>query len=93
MLVMPFNYDQPDNASRAVRLGVGRTLSRRQYSPARAARELARLLADPQYRRAAQAIGRRMQTEQGAQSACDALEHLLARPRRGSAIKPLTFKS
>src|SRR5262249_29541061 len=37
MLVMPYGHDQPDNAARMVRLGIGRTISRRHYTAGRAA--------------------------------------------------------
>jgi UDP:flavonoid glycosyltransferase YjiC (YdhE family) len=79
MLVMPYNYDQPDNAARVVRLGAGRTISRKDYSAARVGREIARLLDDSSYLRAAQAIATTVQRERGVESACDALERLLCR--------------
>jgi rhamnosyltransferase subunit B len=81
MLVMPFNFDQPDNAERMVRLGVGRTIRRREYTADRAARELATLLDNPAYTQAAKSLGQRMQTERGAETAADALENLLATGR------------
>ena len=37
-LVMPLAHDQPDNAARLERLGVGRTIAPRRYRAARAAR-------------------------------------------------------
>lgn len=77
MLVMPFSYDQPDNGARMVRLGVGRTISRRHYSAKRSARELRMLLIDPGYRLAVAKISRRIRSERGADVACDALEKLL----------------
>jgi UDP:flavonoid glycosyltransferase YjiC (YdhE family) len=45
-LVVPLAHDQPDNAARLERLGVGRSLSPRRATGAAMARELARLLAD-----------------------------------------------
>jgi UDP:flavonoid glycosyltransferase YjiC (YdhE family) len=77
MLVMPYSYDQPDNGARMVRLGVGHTISRKHYSAERAARELRKLLTDSKYGLAAAKISGRIQKEQGASVACDALERLL----------------
>src|SRR5437868_5218798 len=77
MLVMPFNFDQPDNAARVVRLGVGRSITRRQYSAARAATELNELLSNTAYREQATKIAAQIQQENGAQEASNAIEHLL----------------
>ena len=43
-LVMPMTFDQPDNAARLRRLGVGRALSPRRFRGAAVARELRELL-------------------------------------------------
>jgi len=77
MLVMPYNFDQPDNAVRLARLSVGRTIYRRHYSAKRVARALTELLTDSKYGHAAAEISQRVQTERGADVACDALERLL----------------
>ena len=77
MLVMPYNYDQPDNAARMVRMGVGRTLSRKHYTAERAAVELTKLFTDASYGLTAARIRQRMQGERGAIVAGNALEALL----------------
>lgn len=77
MLVVPFAHDQPDNAYRVTRLGVGRSLSRARYTAGRAAEELRRLLEDPAYARRAEEAGRRVRAEDGVSTACDAIEGLL----------------
>jgi len=82
MLVMPYNYDQPDNAERVVRLGVGRTISREAYSAERVTRELRELLTNKSYSRRALEISERMGRELGTETACDALEGLLESPSR-----------
>ena len=74
MLVVPFGFDQPDNAARIARLGVGRSLPRARYRSERVARELAALLATPGIIARAEAIGTRIRTERGTAAACDALE-------------------
>ena len=48
-LVMPCAWDQPDNAERAARLGIARTIPRHRYEPRRIAAELRLLLEDPAY--------------------------------------------
>ncbi len=80
MLVMPYAFDQPDNADRVARLGVGRTIPRRRYTAERAAVELRKLLDDPSYALRAEEVGRLVREEDGVGSACDALEALLRSP-------------
>jgi UDP:flavonoid glycosyltransferase YjiC (YdhE family) len=77
-LVVPFAHDQPDNAARAARLGIARTLPPHRYWAYRVAYELRRLLDDPAYARRAAAVGEQVRREDGVAAACDALEGLLA---------------
>jgi len=77
MLVVPFAYDQPDNAARLVRLGVARTIGAASYTAARSVRELRKLLTDPLYQTNADRIARIVEAEDGAGVACDALEQCL----------------
>jgi UDP:flavonoid glycosyltransferase YjiC (YdhE family) len=78
MLVMPYNYDQPDNAARMARLGVGRIVSRKKYLAEFVAHELGELLTNANYARAATELGRQVRNECGARTAAEALERLLA---------------
>ena len=78
MLVMPFGGDQYDNAARVVRLGVGRTIMRSRYTVERAANELKQLLDNPSYRGRAADLGQRVQADNGARVACDAIEEQLS---------------
>jgi UDP:flavonoid glycosyltransferase YjiC (YdhE family) len=84
MLVMPSAWDQPDNAERAARLGIARTIPRHRYTPAHVAAELHELLDNPKYAQRASAVGERVRQEDGVQVACDALFKLL--PRGGSVL-------
>jgi UDP:flavonoid glycosyltransferase YjiC (YdhE family) len=77
MLVMPYNHDQPDNASRIARLGVGRTLSRSRYEAPRVMAELTELLDNEKYRKRATEIGEKVRGENGAGKACDEIEKVL----------------
>ena len=79
MLVMPCAWDQPDNAERAARLGIARTIPQHRYTPARVAAELHHLLDNPSYTQRASAIGEGVRQEDGVQVACDALIKLLRR--------------
>ena len=79
MLVMPFSNDQPDNASRVVRLGMARTISPQSYTVARAAAEIRQLLANPTFGQRAAQVGQEIHREHGVANACDALERLIGR--------------
>lgn len=83
MLVVPFAHDQPDNAYRAERLGVSRTLRPGRYRADRVREELRILLSEDRYAARAAAAGERAQAEDGAGVASDALEELLVRPGAG----------
>jgi MGT family glycosyltransferase len=76
-LVMPYSHDQPDNAARVERLGTSRTISRKQYSAVRIAKQLRELLQAPSYGIKAAEIGRIIQAENGVRLACDAIEKQL----------------
>jgi rhamnosyltransferase subunit B len=77
MLIVPFSHDQPDNASRMVRLGVARVIGRRQYSAATAAEVLRGLLDDPSFSARAAAAAAQIQHENGAARAADVIEKVL----------------
>jgi UDP:flavonoid glycosyltransferase YjiC (YdhE family) len=77
MLVMPCAWDQPDNAERAARLGISRTIPRHRYTPAQVAAELRHLLDDPAYGRRAAEVGEQIRQENGVRVACNALGGML----------------
>jgi UDP:flavonoid glycosyltransferase YjiC (YdhE family) len=70
-LVVPFFADQLDNAARAVRLGVARSLAPSDYGAATAARELERLTTGEQARARARHLGARLLHEDGAAVAAE----------------------
>jgi rhamnosyltransferase subunit B len=74
MLVVPFAFDQPDNAARLKRLGVARVIPRKKYRASLAQAELNPLLSDAAYGQAAIKVARRMAEEDGVRTACDAIE-------------------
>jgi rhamnosyltransferase subunit B len=78
-LVVPFNFDQPDNAARAVRLGVSINLPRRKYNRRHSYYALHRLLRDDALRDRATALGEQIRLENGTTAAVSAIEALLAK--------------
>lgn len=80
MLVVPWGHDQLDNAYRVCRLGVARTLARDKYTVRRAATALRHLLDEPTHITRASEVGRLVRAENGAASACLAIERALAVP-------------
>jgi UDP:flavonoid glycosyltransferase YjiC (YdhE family) len=76
-LIVPFAFDQPDNAAHAARLGCSRTLPRAKYKAGQVAKELDRLLGMPDYANRADEIGKRLRSENGAATACDLIEQVL----------------
>ncbi len=78
-LLVPFAFDQPDNALRVQRLGSAQVLYPRQYTAPRAARRLDDLIGASGYAHRAGEIARRVRSEDGVGDACDAIEELFAR--------------
>jgi UDP:flavonoid glycosyltransferase YjiC (YdhE family) len=79
MLIVPYGWDQPDQAARIVRMGAGLTMTRKRYSAERAEKALRRLLEEESFVRRAGAMRDAMQAEDGRASACDAIEEVLMR--------------
>ena len=77
MLIVPFSHDQPDNAERAVRLGVARCLLRQKYTAKTATAELRQLLAEPLYSKKALAISKLINQEKGMVTTCNLIEKYL----------------
>jgi rhamnosyltransferase subunit B len=77
MLVVPYGWDQPDNAARIERLGAGLHLARTNYSPDTTTKALHRLLHEPHFARRAAQVGAAMKEENGEALACDAIEAVL----------------
>ncbi|HEU4434706.1 MAG TPA: glycosyltransferase [Pyrinomonadaceae bacterium] len=76
-LIVPFAFDQSDNAAHAARLGVSRTVYRNKYRAPRVARELSKLLHEPSYAEKARAVGRELKQENGPAGAADLIEEVL----------------
>ena len=76
-LVMPYSHDQPDNAARCERIGVGRIISRDKYTAETAANQLSELLSNESYKVNAIEASKIVKSENGTKAACDAIEQIL----------------
>lgn len=75
-LIVPFAFDQSDNADHARRLGTSRTVYRNKYRAARVARELDELLSRPEYKQNAIHVSQQLKQENGSARAVDLIENL-----------------
>lgn len=73
-LIVPVAFDQPDNARRTVALGTAGSIPFRKATAEAMSRELGALLAAPDCASRARKIGEQVKREDGARTACDALE-------------------
>lgn len=79
MLFVPFGWDQPDNALRVKRLGIGLSVARTEYSVDTALASLDRLLREPRFASRAAELGAIVRSQHGIQEACDAVETAMHR--------------
>jgi UDP:flavonoid glycosyltransferase YjiC (YdhE family) len=78
-LIMPMTHDQPDNAIRVKRLGVGATISQRAFTGRKVARALQGLLNEPAMPSRCRAIAERFEGIDALGQTCQILESLGAR--------------
>jgi len=83
-LIVPFAFDQSDNAEHARKLGTSRTLYRKEYLAPRVANELNELLRRPSYARKAMEVSRQLKQENGPARAADLIEQVLAGAKNNS---------
>jgi len=76
-LIVPFAFDQSDNAEHGRRLGTSRTLYRKDYFAPRVATELNELLRRPSYAQRAMEVSRELKQENGPARAAEAIEQVL----------------
>jgi UDP:flavonoid glycosyltransferase YjiC (YdhE family) len=76
-LIVPFAFDQFDNAEHSRRMGTSRTLYRKRYSAAPAVSELAELLDKEKYAQRAKHIREQLKHENGPSRAADLIEQVL----------------
>jgi rhamnosyltransferase subunit B len=77
-LLMPMGFDQPDNAMRAVRLGVARALAPRHFTADRVAAALGQLVSSDEVAAACRRWRERIDSQQALACTCDLLEEQFA---------------
>jgi rhamnosyltransferase subunit B len=86
-LIVPFAFDQSDNAEHARKVGTSRTIYRNNYFAPRVANELNDLLRQPTYARRALEVSRRLKAENGPGRAADLIEEtLVAAPNKTEEV-------
>jgi UDP:flavonoid glycosyltransferase YjiC (YdhE family) len=83
-LIVPFAFDQSDNAEHAFRIGTSRTLYRKSYQATRVANELEELLRHPYYSHRALEVSQKLKREDGPALAADLIEQVLSERPNGS---------
>ena len=73
-LIFPFANDQPDNAARIVRLGLGRKVTKPEYNALNGSAQILRLVFDGTYSDKAKLVGEAIRQENGVQVAVEAIE-------------------
>jgi UDP:flavonoid glycosyltransferase YjiC (YdhE family) len=82
-VIVPFSFDQPDNAARVRRLGAGVVLDRRRISVRSLAEALQIVLDRPLLRETAERLSRRIESSPGLPETVALLERLALAPRNG----------
>jgi rhamnosyltransferase subunit B len=88
-LVTPFAHDQPDNAARVCRLGVGRTISPRAFRARRVAKALEALIGSPEVAQRCQSLATKLRGADPLGAACRNIEALVPEPTRAGASPSL----
>lgn len=83
-LIVPFAFDQSDNAEHAFRIGTSRTLYRKNYQAVKVANELEELLRHPYYSHRALDVSQKLKREDGPARASDLIEQVLSGKPNGS---------
>lgn len=78
LIVVPTEWDKPENAQRVVEAGVGLRLSPRRLTPARLRAAVRQILGNPSYRRNAKRMAAAFATHRGPTRAAELLEGLTA---------------
>ncbi|MGH8047754.1 MAG: glycosyltransferase [Chthoniobacterales bacterium] len=86
-LVIPFGFDQPDNAERLRRLGVAAVLPRARFSQDRLTAVLTELLASAPMAGRARELAAGMQPEHDMEKSLDAIERLVGAGRKSRAVQ------
>ena len=80
-LIVPVGFDQPDNALRAVRLGLAHSISFQKLTVAKMSAALAELTSSARYRASATVVARTIAAEEQEHRAADLLVNAMQPPR------------
>jgi UDP:flavonoid glycosyltransferase YjiC (YdhE family) len=89
-LALSYGFDQPDNAARITRLGIGKVVPAKKYTADLAASLLQEILENPAFADRASSLGDRVRAEDGAGTACMAIERILKGVREDAAAMSLS---
>jgi len=81
-VVVPTEWDKPENAQRVVEAGAGLRLSPRRLTPARLRAAVERVLAEPSFRQNARRLAADFRRYRGPARAAELLEGLCGPPAR-----------
>lgn len=81
MLIVPFGFDQFDNAERLMNLGAAEVIKRKDYTANKAAPLIERLATVASYKQRAHEVGANIKKENGIDNACNAIELILLAAR------------
>ena len=76
-VIMPMSHDQPDNAYRAVKLGIAERIMPKKFTGDRLAASLKRLLDSPDVKQRCTDLARRCRETNGIATACDLIEGVI----------------
>jgi UDP:flavonoid glycosyltransferase YjiC (YdhE family) len=86
-LVMAMSHDQPDNAARLERLGVGLAIKPNRFRGPVVAKQLRRLIDQPETALRCKALAMRMDARVALEATCSELESLVVMPNGRSKAK------
>ncbi|HRE17946.1 MAG TPA: cytochrome P450, partial [Rhodocyclaceae bacterium] len=82
-LITPFAFDQFDNASRAIKLGVAREVLPKEYQPVKVAEVLNELIGSAEVQASCQKVAAKMADTQGVAQTCDVILKVAERKHVG----------
>jgi UDP:flavonoid glycosyltransferase YjiC (YdhE family) len=89
-LALSYGFDQPDNAARITKLGIGKVVPAKKYTADLAASLLQEILENPAFADRASSLGDRVRAEDGAGTACMAIERILKGVRGDASAMSLS---
>ena len=76
-LIMPMSQDQPDNAARIRRLGLGDSISPRQFTPKKVAKKMESLLSNQNLQANCHLYAQKINFQEALEKTCNEIESCL----------------